>query len=473
MRWGLGLKLFLAFAVVAVVSVGAMAIIVQQVTANQFRLYVSQGGSQWAARWAPVCEEYYRQTGGWTGIEALFAGEPVPRGQGRGGIGQGGGSDRWRFLVADPAGVVVVDTQSGLGLAAGELVGQPLGDDVLARGASLQVSGVPVGTLVVTTGDPALHTAEERAFLDAVNTGVLGATLLAGTLALVAAAVVARGLTTPLRRLSRAADALARGDLGQRVAVRGHDEVAEMGWAFNSMAASLEAVAEQRRQMTADIAHELRTPLSIVQGELEALLDGVYPLTTASVEPIYQETRLLSRLVADLRELALAEAGELRLERAPTDLGALAEQAVAGFQRPAADEGVTLTSEIALDLPTLDVDPDRVRQVLANLLDNALRHTPAGGRVTVQALPHNSDGVLISVRDTGPGIAPADLPHVFDRFYRGDRSRARSSGGTGLGLAIARSLVQAHGGRMWVESAPGKGAAFHFTLVPREYLFKM
>jgi len=463
-RWGLGFKLFLAFAVVALISVGAVALITQQITASQFTLYVNQGGSQWAVRWAPLVEDYYQQTGGWAGIEALFAGEIAPTSGA--GPGHGGRSDRWRFLIADPAGTVVVDTQSGRGLAAGELVGQRLSDDVLARGVLLQVNGSPIGTLLVTAQDATLHTAEERAFLDAVNLGVLGATLLAGSLALVAAAVVARGLTTPLRRLTQAAHDLARGDLRQHVEVQGHDEVANLGRAFNSMAASLAAAAEQRRQMTADIAHELRTPLSIVQGELEALLDGVYPLTAGSIEPIYQETKLLSRLVADLRELALADAGELRLERAPTDVRALVERTVAGFERPAADKGVTLATEIAPGLPVLNVDPDRTRQVLTNLLDNALRHTPAGGRVTVQGAPH-ADGVQVSVRDTGPGIAPADLPHVFDRFYRGDRSRARASGGSGLGLAIVRSLVEAHGGRIWAESAPGEGAAFGFTLVSR------
>ncbi|MBU0493248.1 MAG: HAMP domain-containing protein [Chloroflexi bacterium] len=460
-KWGLGFKLFLAFAVVALTGVGAVALITQQITASQFTLYVNQGGSQWAVRWAPFVEAYYQQTGGWTGVEALFAGEIVPTGGA--GLGRGGRSDRWRFVVTDPAGVVMVDT-------AAELVGQRMSTKVLALGVPLQADNQPIGTLIVTTGDPTRHTTEEQSFLDAVNAGVLGAALLAGSLALVAAALVARSLTTPLRRLTQAAHDLARGNLTQRVVIRGNDEVADLGQAFNSMAESLETAAEQRRQMTADIAHELRTPLSIVQGELEALLDGVYPLTTNSIEPIYQETRLLSRLVADLRELALADAGELRLERVPTDLGALVAKVLAGFERPAADKGVALTTEIGPGLPTLDVDPDRIRQVLANLLDNALRHTPAGGRVTVQAASHDGD-VLVSVRDTGPGIAPADLPHVFERFYRGDRSRARVSGGavrvgtgTGLGLAIARSLIEAHGGHMWVESVPGQGAAFHITL---------
>jgi signal transduction histidine kinase len=235
--------------------------------------------------------------------------------------------------------------------------------------------------------------------------------------------------------------------------------------------------------MVADVAHELRTPLTVIQGNLQAILDGVYPLDTQQVAGLYDETRLLTRLVDDLRDLALAEAGQLRIERLPVDLYGVAKTAVAGFAAAAEAAGVTLaldgeerktpavdaagsgapaSGEVGMEA-VVDGDADRLAQVLRNLLSNALRHTPAGGAVTVRI--RQSEGrVQLQVADTGSGIAPEDLPNVFDRFYRADKSRSRRGGGAGLGLAIARQIVLAHDGDLTVESRPGAGATFTVTL---------
>jgi signal transduction histidine kinase len=267
-----------------------------------------------------------------------------------------------------------------------------------------------------------------------------------------------RRLVAPLGDLIEAAESVEAGNYGTRVRQRGPRELRALARAFNAMSERLETSEEQRRRLLADVTHELRTPLTIMQGNLEALLDGVYPADTSHLEPILDETRVLSRLVDDLRTLSLAEAGALTLHREPTDVAELVADAVASFRTKANGAGIALGSQVEGVLPQTDVDPVRMREVLSNLLSNALRYTPRGGSVRVGASA--SDGQLrVSVRDTGPGIAPELLPFVFDRFYKSEESR-----GAGLGLAIAKSLVVAHGGEIGATSVLGQGTEMTFTL---------
>ena len=315
----------------------------------------------------------------------------------------------------------------------------------------------------------------ERAYLRSIQ----GALWLAGGVAALAAVAVslllARQIAAPVRALTAAARQVAAGDLEQRVAVRSTDELGELAGAFNALTAALAHHEMLRRQMVADIAHELRTPLAVIQANLEALVDGVRPLSTAAVADIHQDTQLLGRLIADLRDLSLAEAGQLPLRREVTDLGSLARSSVERFAPHAAAKGVRLAVEVETTPPPVDVDPDRIAQVLGNLLDNALRHTPAGGAVSVRVEQGKEARVVqVTVRDTGRGIAPEHLSNVFERFYRADGARSRRSGGSGIGLAVVKQLVEAHGGRVWVESVPGQGARFRFVLptlaAPTRYL---
>jgi signal transduction histidine kinase len=267
-----------------------------------------------------------------------------------------------------------------------------------------------------------------------------------------------RRVVVPLGDLIDAAEKVEAGDYAVRVRPRGPRELRSLAGAFNSMSARLERSEEQRQQLLADVTHELRTPLTVVQGNLEALLDRVYPADAEHLAPILDETRVLSRLVDDLRTLSIAEAGALPLHREPTDIAALVTDSVASFRTHADSVGVALNTDAADALPQAEVDPVRLREVLSNLLANALRYTPRGGRIRVSAAA--SDGRLtISVRDTGPGIAAEALPHVFDRFCKSDESR-----GAGLGLAIAKSLVVAHGGEIGATSEPGQGTEMRFTL---------
>jgi two-component system OmpR family sensor kinase len=500
MMRSLSTKLIGAFALVILLGAAITYVVASRTVASQFRLYVNRRGQLLAEIWAPRFADYYAQTGGWAGVETLLADLPLVTtspgmmGQGRGGPGHGRGEPGGQgmmmgmalddhILLADAGGRVVLDSE-------GALVGQTLPGDDLAQGAPVTVEGDRVGTLLVVAPETGASAALASDFLAALNRGVLLAALVAGLVAISLGAVLVRQIIAPLRGLQSAAGAIAGGDLSQRVAVTSQDEVGDVGHAFNQMAEALERNERLRRHMMADIAHELRTPLTVIQGQVEALLDGVFPLTPDQLGPIHDEVILLSRLVADLRELALAEAGQLTIERRPLDLGDMARRVATAVEPVAAEKGIALSLDLSPDLPPVSADADRLSQVLHNLLSNALRHTPAGGQIAIRVeLASDAQGqggkgargqgskgdspplprspalpLLISVTDTGPGIPAEDLPYIFDRFYRADKSRSRAGGGSGLGLTIARYIVEAHGGRIWAENQVGGGTRIAFTL---------
>jgi two-component system sensor histidine kinase BaeS len=288
-------------------------------------------------------------------------------------------------------------------------------------------------------------------------------------LLVVVAVLVGMGRTLFLtaRTLDRLVEATRRveaGDYTVRVDVRprstgGLQVVGQLTDGFDTMISRLEADEAQRRTLLADISHELRTPLTVVQGNLEAIVDGIYPPDPAHLGVVLEETRVLGRLIDDLRTLALSEAGTLALHPEPTDPDVLVAEVVRSFEPAAVTADVRLTAEIDGDLPILEIDPVRIREVLANLVANALRHTPAGGQVVVAGAVEDGRWVRLEVRDTGSGIDPALLPHVFDRFVKGDASR-----GSGLGLAIARQLVVAHGGEIEADPAPATGTTIRVRL---------
>ena len=273
----------------------------------------------------------------------------------------------------------------------------------------------------------------------------------------------ARRTLAPVQRLGATARRLGRGDLSQRAEVTGPTEIRHLARSFNSMAAELEEAERRRRSLTADIAHELRTPTSNIQGYMEAIKDGVFQPTPETVDTIHEQSLLLSRLVDDLRLLAQVDGGDLQLQRTQTRLEDLVQSCVDALRPRVEAKGVSLGVEMAGTLTELDLDPTRIAQAVGNLLDNAVTHTPEGGSVTVSAHAL-ADAVEVQVADTGSGIAPDDLQRVFDRFYRADPSRSRSTGGTGLGLTIARRLVEAHGGSIEAESAVGQGSRFIIRL---------
>ncbi|NLG27482.1 MAG: HAMP domain-containing histidine kinase [Chloroflexi bacterium] len=455
MQRSLNYKLTLAFLVLGLLGVGLATAIIATSTTREFHTYVdAQQREDLVARWT----HYYVLYGSWASTsENLPYIMPYP-GTSLSASGRPGTEPR-----PAPDYPLLVDA-SGLAVfrAGGFEAGQSVPAAILRSGAPIVVNGQTVGTLILL--DRAWPEAVPRAsfltrFRRALYWGAAGAALLA----LAVGVVFSRSLTRPLRELTLAAEAMSRGELLHSIPVRSDDEVGNLTHAFNQMSANLARAQELRRKMTADVAHELRTPLSLVLGHAEALRDGVIPPSPETYGIIHDEAQRLARLVADLRTLSLSDAGELTLDRAPVPPAELLSQSAAAYGATARERRVSLTVACAPDLPDVLADADRVGQVLGNLLSNALRHTPAGGAIVLRA-DRDASAVRFSVHDTGPGIAPEDLPYIFERFYRADRSRQRDGESTGLGLAIARSLVEAHGGAMTVDSEPGQGANFAFNL---------
>jgi two-component system OmpR family sensor kinase len=459
----LQVQLVLAFTLVVLVVVGAIAILIIRTTATEFRQYVTNSGMQASGSGLEQLVAYYEQVGSWEGVETILGQGVLLTGQGDNLLpGMGGHmvrpATRLDVILADAAKKIVYDS-------AAQMNGKTL--SVRARSRALPITrgedGEVIGYLLLSLpGEWAALGQLEQRFLDGMRDVLTIGAVLAVGLGLIMGALLSRGLTAPLQRLAVAARAVAGGDLDHKVRVEGSAEIAEVGRAFNEMTTALGRSERQRQNMVADIAHELRTPLSVVQGSLRAILDDVYDLDKAEISRLYDETRFLSRLVDDLRELALADAGQLRLNLRPANLGQVIRDSVDNLALGAEARGVSLAALLPDTLPTVQADPDRVSQVLRNLLVNALLHTPAGGSVTVSA-GVSSGMVEVAVADTGVGIAREDLTHVFERFWRADPARARL-GSTGLGLSIAQSLVEAQGGRIWVESVPGRGSTFRFTV---------
>jgi two-component system OmpR family sensor kinase len=452
----LWVRLALAFGLVIVAAIILVAVLGNYQVSTQFRHFMSRS-QMMTSPLGPALVEYYAQNGSWAGVETIF------NSTARAGMGRGMRHGAPKLILADSAGRVVYDET-------GERISAQLSRTEIAQASPLEWQNQTIGYL---TADAPLGqvmlTGPAQVFLNQTPRVLLQAGLIAGGLAVLMGVIIARGLSAPLGRLATAARRISRGELDQRVPVKGSDEVADLAQAFNEMAANLQQAESLRRNLVADVAHELRTPLSVIQGNLRAILDDVYPLDKAEIAGIYDETLILSRLINDLRELAQAEAGQLGLNIQPTALPPLIEGAVDLFAELAREKEVNLKTRLSDNLPSVLADPDRVRQVLHNLLTNALRHTPDGGEIGILAEPSADDlasSVRVSVTDTGPGIPAEDLPHVFDRFWRADRSRSREHGGSGLGLAIARQLVQAQGGQIGVESegAPDQGSRFWFTL---------
>ncbi len=334
--------------------------------------------------------------------------------------------------------------------------------DLSGSGVPIELGKRQIGALILSTsstdGFPASRFEAVRGFLSAA----LGlAAILLGL-----ATLVANRLSHPLRRLTQAAQTVAAGDLGVRVQSGPVREINELAQAFNTMTEALVRADQQRRQLTADVAHELRTPLSIIRGRLEGIQDGVYAATPDQVAVLLDETALLERLIEDLRLLALADAGQLLLYPESFDPALLLHDVARLFAPQAHAGGIALQVVTAEDLPEIAADPQRIAQVLGNLLSNALRHTPPGGTITLRAgwADLHRAAVTLAVADTGSGIAPDDLPHIFERFWRADRARTRSGGGAGLGLVIAKRLIEAHGGQITAQSTPGQGTTFTCTL---------
>ena len=311
-----------------------------------------------------------------------------------------------------------------------------------------------------------LYTNFQAAVSEALSMAAAAATVTA----VIASLLISRQVVAPVQAMMAASWHIAEGHYEERVRVAGNipnqeqDELGRLALSFNQMADRLEHIESMRRQLIGDVTHELRTPLTTIKGSMEGLMDGVLPTNAETYSQIYREADRLQRLVNDLQELSRVEAGAYDLHLQTTSVKALVDSTIVRLGSQFLEKGVSISTQISLDLPSIKVDEDRIGQVLLNLVGNALQYTPSGGSVQISATGGPTQ-VQIAIADTGVGIPPEHLPHVFTRFYRVDKSRSRTGGGSGIGLTIAKHLVEAHGGSIWVESpGVGKGSSFIFTL---------
>lgn len=489
MKSSISYKLALAFILAAVLTASVLAVVFLSTNRTSFEQYVFD--QQFYTRLAAL-EEYYAVNHTWQGVERVltttaggmmggFGGMHGNQGMGQGGLRQTEGPPATvpplqtghmtgrQYALADADGRVL------FGIAGLYEEGQLLSSETLSQGAAIQVEGRRVGTLLAPRRN-IVYTQAEQLFLDRSKTSLLLALGLTVLVAALAGILLSRSLTRPVIELTAAAQNLAAGDLTQRVDVRSQDELGQLSQAFNQMSAEIEHSDHLRKQLTADIAHDLRTPLTVIGGYIEAMRDGDLEPTAERLGMLYAEVNRLNHLVGDLRLLSQSEAGALAINPEHIDAAELLERSRELFDLRARERGIRLSLEADQNLPLVLGDETRLIQVMENLVENAIRHTPEGGQVRLSARADRQGGdqsrpcVRFSVSDNGEGIPSEEIPYVFEQFHRVDKSRHTDESQSGLGLAIVKAIVEAHGGRVWVESTVGQGAAFHFCIPAADVL---
>ena len=441
-------KLIFAFLSIGIVSVTIIFITARWNTRQEFIRFLSD---QDRTNIVAQLSNYYEENGTWVGANIILY-------QTGGPPGPGNHPRRIPFTLTDQNGTVLIPNER-------YQAGDKVSSSDLKNGVAISENGRVVGLLVPMPAPSFQGQPRELEFIERINMTLLYGALIGAVIALLLGIFLSRSLTRPIRELTRATHAVSEGDLSQQVPVRSSDELGELARAFNKMSSELSRSVNARRQMTADIAHELRTPLSLILGHAEAVHDGVLPPSPENFEIIREEATRLEHLVNDLRTLSLADAGELSIQTQTVDPQRLVNEVSSLYQYQAQKKNISFVLDVAAALPNVEVDPGRMIQVLTNILDNALRHTPEGGKIVLVA-QEVGEQVELSVQDSGPGLEVEDIDRIFERFYRADAARQREDGGSGLGLAIARSIVQAHGGQLTAESEPGKGLKVRI-LLPR------
>lgn len=442
-------KLFAAMATLVVITSVAFFTLSHGYLSSLFRQYAQAAREGDAETWASYLEYYYQANGNsWFGVD-IFIHQ----------LAHGNAGQVSSLILYDAQGQVVAQ----IGTAGPDGGNTAPGSNSTSTGlveAPIVVSGTKVGDLQIHDRGIAALTRIESTVLRSALLATVSGTLVTGLLALLIGAWFSRWITSPMHRVIQGLRRIAAGDLDTKVSVASKDEFGEVADAFNDMASKLARTEQARRHLVADVAHELRMPLTVMQGQLELIQQGVKPAVPETLLPIQDEVFRLTRLVQDLHQLSLAEVGKLSLVKTTVYAGQLLARIVDNFEIEFEDKGISCSfiNNIAPEA-TITVDPDRITQVFVNLLGNALRYTPAGGSIKV-LVDDNGTDLRVSIADTGPGIAAEHLAHIFDRFYRADEDRSRETGGTGLGLAIAKEFVAAHRGRIEVSSTVGEGTEF-------------
>jgi two-component system sensor histidine kinase BaeS len=458
-------RLLAAFTLVIVVIIGTVFGFTYRNTRSEISRIQDRLQTAQDQRVETEVARYYQYTGSWDGAQTV--------------VTQLAKLYDARIIITDSNGIVQADSDSKLNGTqyTAKQAGKPLVTLDIGLGNPSQVNigtagskPLPIftthttGTLYVThTDSQDINRASLQLTYNTIGRFFLWGGLLAIAIAFLLTYILSRRILAPVKALTGVTRAFGKGDFSRRVDVKDHGDMGELARSFNTMADDLERNESLRRNMVADIAHELRTPLSHLRGYLEAMSDGLVKPDEAAISTLSDETLSLARLVDDLQELSLADAGKLKLVFEPEDVFKLINDAVTAVQPKAASKNILLVSDLAPSLPQINIDSQRIKQVMYNLLENAVAHTGPEGRITVRTWQEDNR-VFISVADNGEGIPAEDLPFIFERFYRVDKSRTRATGGTGLGLTIARRLVEAHGGRIDVRSQPGQGSTFTFSL---------
>ena len=461
---GLSNKITTSFIIVSVLAVIATSLIMLLMTRQQFSTYIDNYNQVMLDQWAPIISDYYSQYGS-DGLQEYLQTNTIGNGKAMGqrrhhgsmpmgmGIRQG-----QRLIVTDANNMVVADTQ-------GLLIGQPAKLDSLHSSRELRVDNQPRATLYIISPLGSGLSSLENQFVArlTINTAILA--IVIGIIALILGLALGKRISSPLAALSSAIHQLANGKLDERLSLQGDREFMELGRDFNLMAQKLDDVEKNRRRLTADISHELRTPLTFLRGQLEGMQTGSIPLDIESIALLQDEVIRLSHLVKELDNLSLVENRAVSLNFSRFPLSELLEHLIP-VSLAMQDKGISYSIDLDSTIKEIYADHDRLLQILLNLLSNAMQHVEQGGQVTL-SIQRYRNHLQFAVADNGPGIPPENLPHVFERFYRIDDSRNRREGGMGLGLAIARGYVEAQHGKIWVESSPGCGTVFYFTL-PQE-----
>ena len=445
-RWffSIQLRLIVVFALVLVMALGSVSLYVGLAANREADQFDERLEEARAARVEQMISRLYSERQDWGELQAI--------------VEQAGSLYDRRIVVTDSEGRIVADSHFRFGRPWIPRQRESRFMPIVSGNEEIGSLALAPSEIQETIAEPAISRV-----VSSLNRSLIWTGLAAGVGGILLVSLMSRRILTPVRELTLAAGRLGQGDLSQRVATSSRDEIGQLGATFNAMAEGLEGAERQRRSLMADVAHELRTPLSNIQGYLEAVRDGLLEPDNATIDTIYQQVLHLTRLVEDLRLLALADAGALSLSLQEESLQEVLQSSVASCRPRAEAKGVSVALSIPSEIPLVQMDRTRIAQVVSNLLDNAIFHTPQGGSVSVSAESLGS-AVRIIVADTGEGIPPEDLPQVFERFYRVDPSRARTTGGTGLGLTIARQLVEAHRGTIRAESTPGRGSRFIFEL---------
>lgn len=467
------LRLMVAMLVVVGITIASVVGFSMISTAREVDKYMTRGGMYGLNDLVDQLEQYYQTHQSWDGVDRLLDGDHGMMGNPDPGNQMMKGDNNPAEQDLEPPDMMKKPTSNLiLADASGEVVSYFRGQNDITQLTDEQIKAAITlkdknGTTVIgylyTDETAPIQPGKEKTLTAKLYTSVRNGAFIGIGIAILLSLLLGYWFLKPIQQMTRAAGALGKGDLNQRVTVSGNDELGQLARTFNAMASSLQRAEESRKSMTADIAHELRTPLAVQRATIEAMVDGIYPMDEENLKPILDQNLLLSHLVDDLRTLALADAGELRLEKSETDLGVLAQSVLNRFHSQADRVQVELQFNLDGASPQVYADPIRLEQILTNLISNALRFTPRQGKISVTVGTIGARAYA-TVLDTGPGIPEDSLENIFDRFYRIDKSRNRGEGGSGLGLAIARQLARSHQGDLTASNAAGGGAEFCLTL---------